>query len=100
MVKENDCFIQCFAESYNLYKVRHYGDKYCTIEKIFVTHNMSSYDVFTTKSDYCEDFDAFKRFPVEDFDKMRNKIQDKEKRFERDKLELINSLLNDIVMEK
>lgn len=94
--KDNDCFIQCFIDSYILYKIRRYSEDYCSIEKIFVTHNRYSYDVDKMKTEYCNNFDNLERFHVNVFDKMRDKIQSQEKKIQSSKLELVNSLLNSI----
>lgn len=93
--KNNDCFIKRYIESYILYKISQYSEDYCRIEQIFVTHNRYSYEVNRMKTEYCSNFDTLDRFSVEEFDKLRDKIQVKEN-IDFSELELINCLLNDI----
>lgn len=74
-MKINDCFIQCYLESYKLYKIKSFeGDKFTIIDEIFVSPYRYDYGEHTRLSEYDVDFRVMEKFPVEIFDKMKQEI--------------------------
>lgn len=91
-LKENDCFIKRYSESYRLYKIKRYSDEYCSIESIFVSYNVYSYDIDKRKIEDIEDFITLEKYPVNAFNTLRDMIQESNNKAHEFKLKTIATL--------